>query len=196
MDSLAPEGEGDAAAAEGERGGQARGRASGRRRPAASPPPSSPPPSSPPPSSPPPSSPPPSSPPTTRGGGARPVGGPGGLIDAGRKRRPTGWSSWRPTSSAAWRPTRPPAGSPVAGIAGIFDRPSDTVGESTSYTNAETIGFGSSGPRFTCRSADLPGGADDGDVVSIVVDGEAMGDFVVRVVETDGTGMSVLVLEV
>lgn len=101
-----------------------------------------------------------------------------------------------PTEFGAVAIYTPAGGDAVDGIAGLFDRPADTVGESTSYTNAETIGFGSTGPRFTCRSADLPPGADDGDIVSIAVDGEPAGTFVVRLVESDGTGMAVLVLEV
>lgn len=83
----------------------------------------------------------------------------------------------------------------VPALAGIFDRPADTVGASTSYTDAETIGIGSTTPRFLCRAADLPEDAGDEDRIRITVDGVDAGLFVVRLVEPDGTGLAALVLE-
>lgn len=91
---------------------------------------------------------------------------------------------------------RPADGSPIDGIAGIFDRAAETVGESTAYLDTTTIGVTSTKPLFHCRTADLPSDASDGDEITVTVDGEVVGTFVVRVVEHDGTGMTILTLEV
>ena len=77
---------------------------------------------------------------------------------------------------------------PVAGgavtVNGIYDNPFAAAGE------FEQVGFASTEPRFTCRSADLPNGAGNGD--QIVISGTA---YTVRVIEPDETGdMSILVL--
>lgn len=76
------------------------------------------------------------------------------------------------------------AGGSASTINGIFDN---------QYAEIEVevdIGVASTGPAFTCRTADLPTGYGPGD--SIVISGTT---YKVRVVKSDGTGMTVLKLE-
>jgi len=51
-------------------------------------------------------------------------------------------------------------------------------------------GVTSSQPRFTCATADLPSGAAAGDTITV-----AGSSYTVRVVEPDGTGVTMLILE-
>ena len=72
---------------------------------------------------------------------------------------------------------------------------SSTVNGIMDKAFVEVGGFGSVGviqaePRFTVRTASLPSGAAEGDAVTI--DSVA---YTVRVIERDGTGVAVLVLE-
>ena len=87
----------------------------------------------------------------------------------------------------------------------------DDFGVAASYTkvggNAETINgifdneylaqdagagvvFAITQPRFLCRTSDLPSGAGEGDAITI-----SAVDYTVKVIESDGTGVSTLVLE-
>lgn len=88
-------------------------------------------------------------------------------------------------------------GDEPASIRGLFRRSHVTVGAATSLQDIESVGFGSSSPTFSCRAADLPAGAGDGDEIAVTGDGGAdLGTFIVREVRPDGTGMAVLQLEV
>jgi hypothetical protein len=52
------------------------------------------------------------------------------------------------------------------------------------------VGVSSSQPRFTCQSDDLPDDADEGD--NMLIDGV---NYTVKVIQPDGTGMSMVILE-
>jgi hypothetical protein len=69
-------------------------------------------------------------------------------------------------------------------ILGIFDAAHLSVDVGSG------VPVSSSNPIFTCRSADLTGGGKEGD--RLTVDGS---DYLVRDVQPDGTGMTVLELE-
>ena len=78
-----------------------------------------------------------------------------------------------------------PTGGSASDIDGIFDN-----GYLATSVGGESVGIQNAVAAFTCRSADLPGGAADGDAIEI--SGTA---YIVRQIEPDGQGMSRLVLE-
>ena len=76
------------------------------------------------------------------------------------------------------------AGGGTSTVNGILDKAYVEVG------GFGSVGVVSAEPRFTIRTASLPSGAAEGDAVTI--DSVA---YTVRVIERDGTGVAVLVLE-
>lgn len=77
-----------------------------------------------------------------------------------------------------------PDGGSTVMLTGIFD----AVDESLPFGE---VGVVSASPTLTCRSADLPTGAGEGDAVEI--DGQSW--RVAAPIRRDGTGMSILTLE-
>ena len=78
--------------------------------------------------------------------------------------------------------TYQPAAGSTASIAGLVDKPA-----SRAFPDP---GVASSSPRFTCRAADLPAAAKRGDTLTV-----AGTDYLVQVIDRDGTGMATLTLE-
>jgi Phage Head-Tail Attachment. len=76
------------------------------------------------------------------------------------------------------------AGGETTTINGIFDN--EYLGEES----GAGVVFAVSQPRFMVKTSDLPSGADEGD--GLVVSGT---DYLVKVIERDGTGVTMLVLE-
>lgn len=69
-------------------------------------------------------------------------------------------------------------------IAGIYDDAFDAVDARAG------VEFATSAPRFVCATADLPSPTREGDKVRI-----GSTSYTVRVVQTDGTGITTLILE-
>ena len=72
----------------------------------------------------------------------------------------------------------------VSSVVGIFD---NEYFESDANTN---VGFVSTQPRFVCTSASLPSTAGYNDTVAV-----NSATYKVRVIQSDGTGMTTLILE-
>ena len=79
--------------------------------------------------------------------------------------------------------TYPPSGGASSSVIGIFDNPQATRNAS------DILGITIPEPRFVCRTADVSAAA-DGD--ALVVNAT---NYTIRVVLTDGVGMTTLVLE-
>lgn len=69
-------------------------------------------------------------------------------------------------------------------INGIFDN------EYLAEDAGAGVVFAVTQPRFLCRTSDLPSGAGEGDAITI-----SAVAYTVKVIESDGTGISTLVLE-
>jgi hypothetical protein len=79
--------------------------------------------------------------------------------------------------------TYTPAGGDEVEVVGIFDAPR------ASRNASDLLGVVSPAPQFMCRTSDVAG-AEDGDEITI-----QSTDYLVRVVLTDGLGMTTMTLE-
>ena len=87
------------------------------------------------------------------------------------------------TDEFATTATYTPSGGAAKSIKGIFDQPR------ASRNASDMLGIVAPDIRFVCRTADVPSAA-DGDSLKV-----GTTTYVVRVVLTDGVGMTTLVLE-
>lgn len=79
--------------------------------------------------------------------------------------------------------TYTPVGGSAASVVGIFDEPQASRGAT------EMVDVTIPNPQFVCRTADVPAAADGDEIIIRAV------TYTVRVVLTDGTGVSTLLLE-
>lgn len=79
--------------------------------------------------------------------------------------------------------TYTPVGGSAAYVVGIFDEPQASRGAT------EMVDVTIPSPQFVCRTADVPSAADGDEIIIRLV------TYTVRVVLTDGTGVSTLLLE-
>lgn len=79
--------------------------------------------------------------------------------------------------------TYTPVGGSAVSVLGIFDEPQASRGAT------EMVDVTIPSPQFVCRTADVPAAADGDEIIIRSV------TYTVRVVFTDGTGVSTLILE-